>query len=526
MHRFEKPKVSKKDKTITTEETFTQVVPVVFCSDVAALENIMNLAGSVKAQTYNKFGSLTGWGVSRNSSPDKIIRELHGLTGFDGALKLHEWQCLDTINAIGAQQEAAKAAIRRAIWRKYPLTQVERDRNAYLNSLKKDGRNTKAQKDKALQLFPIREAEDVRSHIFDLLNNNPTGNSWLHRVFRKEYQRGHTFQRNQIVYQSVGYKAKRLTRNTIEVVLNGLDRKSKITIALKCRHVVSGMIRVVKDEQGNINVHCVRNRTIAQTAAKPVKELGVDKGYTEAFFTSEGEEVGKGLGKLMTAKTNRIIRTNRNRYRIRAHAATVNTEKQAKILENNLGYKVKSRRLQREKATIKSFIRGDLRRMVTEATVIYAEDLTQPIRGKHQAKAINRKLNQWMKGELQDSLEVIAKETGSIVKTVNPAYTSQLDHSTGTLLGQRSGDRFISFSGDVFQADENAAKSILDRGHDDEITRYMRFEEVRSILLGRTVRYLASIGRSVAEVLDSGMLNSKFKSEALRLEAGLSPHGV
>lgn len=54
--------MSKKQKTITTEETFTQVIPVVFCSDNAAIDRIMHLSGTVKAQTYNVFGSLKGWG--------------------------------------------------------------------------------------------------------------------------------------------------------------------------------------------------------------------------------------------------------------------------------------------------------------------------------------------------------------------------------------------------------------------------------------------------------------------------------
>lgn len=47
----------------------------------------------------------------------------------------------------------------------------------------------------------------------------------------------------------------------------------------------------------------------------------------------------------------------------------------------------------------------------------------------------------------------------------------------------------------------------------------MKYAEVRKILILRTVRYLASIGKSVTEVLELGWLNSNFKAEALRLEA-------
>lgn len=173
---------------------------------------------------------------------------------------------------------------------------------------------------------------------------------------------------------------------------------------------------------------------------------------------------------MLSAKTNRITRTNRNRYRLRAHAAN-NPEKAATILKNNLGYKVKSRRLAREKATIQNFIRKDLRKAITSPIQIFAEDLAQPIKGKQQAKHINRKLNSWMKGELQASVEKISKETGSTLSVVNPAYTSQMDSLTGTLLGSRKGDRFIQFTGDVIQADKNAATNILHRGSDSEITR-------------------------------------------------------
>ena len=141
-------------------------------------------------------------------------------------------------------------------------------------------------------------------------------------------------------------------------------------------------------------------------------------------------------------------------------------------------------------------------------------------------KQINRKLNQWMKGELQQSLESVAKETGSIVKIVNPAYTSQVDSRNGTLLGQRRGDCFISFTGVVLQADWNAAMNILHRGTDAEITRWMKYAEVRRILLLRTIRFLTSVNKSVTEALNEGWLHSKFKVEALKLEVLESPSGV
>lgn len=364
--------------------------------------------------------------------------------------------------------------------------------------------------------------DSQRKRLINLLKTNPTADNWLHRQFRKQYLKGHTFVRNQIVYQGAGYSYKRLTRNTVQLEVAGLIKGKRITLKLRCRYIIKGQIRLIRNTLGNLEIHCTCSKLSVLPHGLPTQKLGIDKGYSEGFYTCDGTKIASGLGKLLTAKTNRITRTNRNRYRLFAHAQS-NPSKSATILKNNLGYKVKSRRLKREKATIQNFIRFDLRRNITTPIEIFCEDLTQPIKGKQQALHINRKLNQWMKGELQASIDKIALETGSTVSVVNPAYTSQVDHLTGTLLGRREGDRFIRYTGDVIQADLNAAINIRVRGTDNNITRYMRSDNVESELLARTVRYLASIGKSVTDALNLGWLLPKFKAKALHIEAQYHP---
>jgi hypothetical protein len=92
--------------------------------------------------------------------------------------KLWEWSVNDTMKAICAQQEAAKTYLIRAIYRK-TSDQAERKR------------------------------------LTTILRTNPTADNWLHRQFRKQYQRGHTYVRNQIVYQGAGYSCKRLSRTGV-----------------------------------------------------------------------------------------------------------------------------------------------------------------------------------------------------------------------------------------------------------------------------------------------------------------------
>ncbi len=465
---------------------FTQVMPVVDCSDKQQLLAIMDKCGVARALTYNKLGSLQGWGLNWKKA-DPIVRKVLHPSALGLPSKLFEWSVNDCFKAITAQQKAAKTYLIRKIY----------------------SRNTE---------------ENLRKELLKLLELDPTSNPWLHRQWRKQYKRGHTFLRNQVVYQKGGYKAIRSSRYRIRLDIQGLARGQRITLIIKSNRLPVGQIRVI-DNQGDLEVHTAFEREI-NNYEKPQNTLGLDKGYTEGFYLSDGRVIAPNLGEKLTAKTERINKANQNRSRLYHHALNLkNRNKRNKIFSNNLGRKVQNRKLQRDKSEIKNLIRHGLRQVLTEPTNIYAEDLSTPINFFVSSKRINRKLNQWVKGELQTSLEEIGQQTGSTVKTVCAAYTSQTDFQTGTLLGSRVGDWFYRYNGEVLQSDYNAANVIVHRGTDEEITRYMKYRDVRRILLHRTVRYLHSIGYSISYALEHGWLSTKFKSEALAVESEYPPMG-
>lgn len=508
----------KAKKQQTTEESYTVVTPVVFCSDSAQIDRLMNACGVVRAVTYNKLGSLQGWNLNWMFAAPQIKAILPPESvGMSKCRKIWEWSVNDCMKAIAAQQEAASSAIIREIWQKLPMQINQQKRIAWLSE-----KENKKLHEQALILFPKCEIELSRERLLNLLYTNPTEYNWLHRRVRKHFQRGHTFKRNQIVYQGAGYKCQRVNRHSVVLTVMGEDARQKITLKLRSRQIIKGQIRLIRNEQGALEVHWTRTRTIILTTQSKLPVLiGLDKGYTEGFYTSDGIQVAPGLGKLMSDKTNRITAKNRNRYRIRAFSESLKKHdavKAARILKNNLGYQVKSTKLQNEKNTIKNFIRRDLRQVITTNVELFCEDLSSPIKSKATTKSANRKLNQWMKGELQASVDKIALETGSKVTLVNCAYTSQMCSLTGTLLGFRKGDRFTCHTGVVLQADLNAAINIRNRGTDYEIQRFMKSEAVLVVLLNRTIRYLVSIGKSISDALELGWLNPKFKAKALKLE--------
>lgn len=99
--------MSKHKKQQTAEEIYTAVVPVVFCADEAQVNQIMQLCGIPRALTYNKLGSLKGWGLNWMFAAP-IIRALcpPESLGMDKLRKVWEWSVNDCMKAINAQQEA------------------------------------------------------------------------------------------------------------------------------------------------------------------------------------------------------------------------------------------------------------------------------------------------------------------------------------------------------------------------------------------------------------------------------------
>lgn len=89
---------------------------------------------------------------------------------------------------------------------------------------------------------------------------------------------------------------------------------------------------------------------------------------------------------------------------------------------------------------------------------------------------------------------------------------------TGTLLGKRDGDVFTAYTEAVIQSDKNAALNILYRSSDSKINPWMKYAEVRKLLLLPTVRYLTWMGKSVTEACELGWINPLLKAEAIGWE--------
>ncbi|NEQ82568.1 MAG: transposase [Moorea sp. SIO2I5] len=467
-----------KKKSGTVKKLSTQVVPVIGMSMAveAELFAMMQRLGIVRSESYNKLGSVSYWGLDwRKAYPE--IRAFRTPESLKLPSKLMEWTVSDVAKAITAQQAACIEALGKILHKRFPGQENKKRRNECYKQL-----------------------------------SSPSfvDNPFLHRIVRKQFQRGHSSTRNQIVYQQGGYSCKRISRHTYQLELAGLRRGKRNRILVRSNRKLTGQIRLIYNLQlQRFEVHFIVDYGTVNIPAER-RSIGVDKGYTEAFYDSDGRAHGLGLGKLATAKSNRITKKNRNRGKLWAlhrKLEKIDPVKSARILENNLTRKTENRRLYRDQAAITAIIGAASKSLFTsESLKVFAEDLTEPIRGKSQSKPMSRKLNSWMKGTIRDSLQKWANWTGSVVSEIQPSYTSQIDSVTGTLLGARKGDSFIRFNGVVLQADHNAAKNILARGTDQGISRFMTRVEVQAVLLRRTARFLEGMDLSLADAVKLGWI--------------------
>jgi IS605 OrfB family transposase len=196
---------------------------------------------------------------------------------------------------------------------------------------------------------------------------------------------------------------------------------------------------------------------------------------------SDGEHHGEGLGKLLSAESDRLKRKYQRRNKLKAIA-----RKKPWVTTHNLGRKKLDRQSDVHQAKVKTLVHEAVNQVIDKASVVVTEDLTSPIASRKFSNNVSRRLAGWTKGVIAQAIENISRRRGSAVIYVNAAYTSQMDSCDGALSGKRSGDKFYRENGEVLQADVNAARNVLARYYDDEISRWMPYQQVRSILLKRT----------------------------------------
>jgi hypothetical protein len=438
-----------------------------------SLAHIADLLGKIRSEVWNRYGSLTGLGRSYYDIRDEWMASGRK---FEVPARLWKETLNDVLADIAAYREAAKQEIRRVIFTRTEAT------------ARTDGW-TKVH----------LEAEQKR--LFALLKSDKwVSDAYLRRLMRKHFRHGHTSVDTHIKLDSCCYKwFEHGGKGWIEVM--SLVRGKRIAIPLASNQPISGTIRIIaKPGSSEVEVH----HTI-ETTGEPCgkKTIGVDKGYTEAFADSEGERHGKGLGAVLSARTdaNNIKYQRRNKIKaIAEKCRESNPEKCNRIYASNLGRIKLDHQKAIHKKRVETIIYTAANTIADKAKVIVVEDLTAVIKtpSAKEAKATGkrikrpqekRRLSGWVKGVMAEALENVSHRRGSAVRLVNSAYTSQVHSQCGCLAVRKGDSLYCEVCGVVLDSDTEAARVVLSRLDDHEIGRWTPFRMVKSILEERTSRY-------------------------------------
>jgi IS605 OrfB family transposase len=235
---------------------------------------------------------------------------------------------------------------------------------------------------------------------------------------------------------------------------------------------------------------------------------GIDAGVSEVFTDTTGRRYGVGQYDCIAARSERDcartkarnkLRAVRKRHLARAQAATAlgdtataraATGKARRIERHNLGRKKLTRQRVHDRAMTKDTVYQAVHDLVDTTAHVVAEDLSG-MRGKSKfGRTANRVYAAWQRSFLADALASVPSRRGSAVTLVNPAYTSQQVHPCGHLGIRRGKNVYCQTAGCpqqgiVFDTEINAARNILARATDPQISRYTPKHEVKRILTER-----------------------------------------
>lgn len=418
------------------------------------IQGICKVAAFLRADIWRRFGALKNVGKS-NLDIRKEISKASYYNGLEIDGTIRNETTKDVINDILLYKAAAKEKVRKAIC-------VRTDN------------------------------PEERKRLFTLLKRDEwLKDSFLHRQMRKHFKHGVAHADNQFIVRSDRYLVS--------------HEQNRLVITIRIAKQYGGNIKLVTTTNGknvhlgkcNLRIICKGDMTEIHycTEKQPGRphgehEVGVDKGYTEAFAASNGNFHGAGFGDIMSEYSDKAAKIGKARNKLHAlerkHREAGRIKKADNLRKNNLSAKKITARREKYQKRLENIVFKAVHSIVDKAAVVVSEDLTSPIAKKKPWKKYNRRMSAWAKGLLAKALETVCQQRGANHFLVAAAYTSQMDSATGLLEGKRIGDKFYRANGDVLQADLNASRNVLARLHDPEITRYMSHQKIKQILLSRS----------------------------------------
>ena len=248
--------------------------------------------------------------------------------------------------------------------------------------------------------------------------------------------------------------------------------------------------------------------------SKHTKKIGIDKGLSTLLSCSSGKEYGKEFSLMVMNEAERLHKRNimRKPYIQKEKNLKSKLEKLKKdtfldqgirafqlecikreinhLEKHNLGNIQYDKEHHRATENMDSFINHSIRECIKEEepSLIVKEDLSFVSNSKKKYfSKIQRMLSLWPKGTLNERLEYICSYFDIPIQDVNPAYTSQFCPECGAHTERKGihNDIMLCPNCGKLNCNTSAARNILERLEDKEITLFTPCKKVYDILLKR-----------------------------------------
>lgn len=254
---------------------------VIYADTPEELLPICKAVGYIRADIWRRYGGLGTVGMSSNDVRSEISGlALYSNLPIDGTIRNESTK--DIVNDVFLYRTSAQQKVRKAIY------------------------------------VRAKDNEAERTRLYTLLRRGEwTQDNFLHRQMRKHFKHGHSEVNNQFVVRSDRHHTE-IVNGALVVVIDiaakyGQPIHLVTTTSGKNVDLSGKNLRIiVKDDATEI--HYAFKKPMGRPCG--TKTIAVDKGYTEAFMDSDGEEHGIGLGKVMTEYSDKASQTGRARNRL------------------------------------------------------------------------------------------------------------------------------------------------------------------------------------------------------------------
>lgn len=308
--------------------------------------------------------------------------------------------------------------------------------------------------------------------------------SYLRRITRRYKFKPHEFKNKnrEMEYDDCMY---RFNDDTHITICSAVSRKTfRLTLTSPWHYRTTGNIQIILDrDKKRIEIHKLID-THTSTRNWGTIPVGIDKGLYVPISSSSGKEYGRGFSKLSNKNADELTKkiAERNKHR---DPITYQISGSKHYIKQRNRY---DERLKAEiNHAIIQFIKEEKPSVVVKEDLTWDKGRSSKFHQTYLSKNRNR-ISFWKNGYLNNRLEYYCQKNNIPFIDVNPAYTSQYCPYCGHKFDKRVGKHHEwahCVNCGWMNANIAAAKNVLKRKDDPEISLYTPYKKVKKILDSR-----------------------------------------